>query len=132
MQPRHPLYLLEAKLGCSPFDGALRLAGTLELAGVELSLDRRRLDAITKAATNYLREWKPAKSRLEWAGLRPLAPDGLPYIGRVPGSRGVYAATGHAMLGVTLGPATGEALVPLVLDDVVPPQLEPFRLDRHV
>jgi len=131
IRPRHPLYLLEAKLGCSPYDDGVRLAGTLELAGVELSLNRRRLDAITRAAASYLREWKPAGPELEWAGLRPLAPDGLPYIGSVPGSPGVYAATGHAMLGVTLGPATGEALVPLVLEDVLPPELEPFRLDRR-
>jgi D-amino-acid dehydrogenase len=132
LRPRHPLYLLEAKLGCSPFEGAVRLAGTLELAGLELSLNRRRLEAITRAAASYLREWTPAGPELEWAGLRPLAPDGLPYIGRVPGTPGVYAATGHGMLGVTLGPATGEALVPLVLEDVVPPELEPFRLDRRL
>ncbi len=131
VQPQHPLYLLEAKLGCSPFDGVIRLAGTLELAGLELSLNRRRLDAITQAATSYLREWRPAEPQLEWAGLRPLSPDGLPYIGRVPGAPGAFAATGHGMLGVTLGPATGEALVPLVLDDAPAPQLEPFRLDRR-
>jgi D-amino-acid dehydrogenase len=132
LRPRHPLYLLEAKLGCSPFEGAVRLAGTLELAGLELSLNRRRLEAITRAAASYLRDWTPAGPKLEWAGLRPLAPDGLPYIGRVPGAPGVYAATGHGMLGVTLGPATGEALVPLVLEDVVPPELEPFSLDRQL
>ena len=130
-RPLHPLYLLEARLGCSPFEGAIRLAGTLELAGIELSLNRRRLQAITRAAAKYLSEWTPVEPELEWAGLRPLAPDGLPFIGRVPGSPGVFAATGHAMLGVTLGPATGEALVPLVLEDAVPPEVEPFRLDRR-
>jgi D-amino-acid dehydrogenase len=130
VRPRHPLYLLEAKLGCSPYDNGVRVAGTLELAGVELSLNQRRLDALSRAAAYYLREWRPKEPEFRWAGLRPLAPDGLPYIGRVPGAPGVYAATGHGMLGITLGPATGEALVPLVLEDVVPAELEPFRLDR--
>jgi D-amino-acid dehydrogenase len=129
-RPRHALYMLEAKVGCSPFQGAVRLAGTLELAGIDLSLNRRRIAAVVRAASTYLRDWQPEGVELEWAGLRPLMPDGLPVIGAVPGHDGLYVATGHGMLGVTLAPATAAALTPLILEGRLPPVLEPFRADR--
>jgi D-amino-acid dehydrogenase len=129
-KPRLPLYFGEAKVGCSPFDGGVRLAGTLELAGIDLSVDRRRLDAVARSASTYLRDWRPVRPQLEWAGLRPLPADSLPLIGRAPGHPGLFVATGHGLLGVTLAPATGAALVPLVLEDRLVPELEPLRLDR--
>jgi D-amino-acid dehydrogenase len=129
-RPRHALYMLEAKVGCSPFQGAVRLAGTLELAGIDLSLNRRRIGAVVRTASTYLRDWQPEGVELEWAGLRPLMPDGLPVIGAVPGHDGLYVATGHGMLGVTLAPATAAALAPLILEGRLPPVLEPFRADR--
>lgn len=129
--PRLPLYLTEAKIGVSPFDGGVRIAGTLELAGIDLSVNRRRVDALVAHASGYLRSWRPEGARVDWAGLRPVAPDGLPYIGAVPGHPGLFAATGHAMLGVTLAPATGEALAPLVLGEDEPEVLRAFALDRR-
>ena len=128
--PRYPLYLAEAKVGCSPFARGVRLAGTLELAGLDLTIDRRRLAAVAGAAGDYLRDWRPSSPELEWAGLRPLPADSLPLIGRAPGQDGLYVATGHGMLGITLAPATGAALAPLVLDDRLVPELVPMRLDR--
>jgi D-amino-acid dehydrogenase len=126
---RHAVMLHEAKVGCSPFSNAFRLAGTLELAGDNLALDRRRLDAIAAAARRYLGLALPT-GWVEWAGMRPLLPDGLPAIGRVPTADGVFVATGHAMLGVTLAAATADALAPLVLEDTEPELLRPFRADR--
>jgi len=125
---QHAVMLHEAKVGCSPFAGGLRLAGTLELSGENLTLNRRRLNSIADAARRYF--GFALAGSLEWAGLRPLLPDGLPAIGRVPTADGVFVATGHAMLGVTLAPATAEALAPLVLEDRELPVLAPFRVDR--
>jgi D-amino-acid dehydrogenase len=129
--PRRPLYMTEAKLGASPFaDGTLRLAGTLELAGIDLTVTRARVDAVVRAATRYLRDGRPSANRVDWAGLRPLAPDGVPIVGEA--RPGLYVATGHAMLGITLAPATGEALAPLVLgerDGRWLDGLEPARFD---
>lgn len=129
-RPTRPLYLGEAKVGCSPYDGGVRLAGTLELAGIDLSIDRRRLAAVARAPEAYMKDWRPADPELEWAGLRPIPADTLPLIGAVPGREGLFVATGHAMLGVTLAPATGAALAPLVLENRLLPELAPFRLDR--
>ena len=112
--PKVPLYLTEAKIGASPFDdGSLRLAGTLELTGIDLGINARRIEAVVRGAQEYLRAWQPVGGRADWAGLRPMAPDGLPILGEV--RPGLFVATGHSMLGITLAPATGEALAPAVL-----------------
>jgi D-amino-acid dehydrogenase len=84
---QHAVMLHEARVGCSPYAGGLRLAGTLELAGESLVLNRRRLDAIADAGRRYL-DFTVTPGSIEWAGLRPLLPDGLPVIGRVPDADG--------------------------------------------
>jgi D-amino-acid dehydrogenase len=121
--PRRPLYLTEAKVGLSPFDEAVRLAGTLELTGVDLSINARRLEAILRSPSGYLRDWRPEMPRVDWAGLRPLAPDGVPIVGAVPGRDGLYVATAHAMLGITLAPSTGHSLARTILEGSADPAL---------
>ena len=129
---RHPLYLTEAKVGASPFEGGqVRVAGTLELAGIDLGLNRRRVDAVIAGAQGYLPGWRPQEGRREWAGLRPLTADGVPIAGEA--RPGLFVATGHAMLGVTLAPSTGEALAPAVLGEAPPAALaglSPLRFGR--
>lgn len=129
-----PVYMLESKVGASPFDGGLRLAGTLELGARDLRLNDRRLRSLEEAGGKYLRGWEPGCLRVRWAGFRPLLPDGLPVIGEVPGHDGLFVATGHGMLGVTLAPATADVLAPAVLDGRTSLELAPFsaaRFDRR-
>jgi D-amino-acid dehydrogenase len=130
VRPRRPLYLLEAKVGVSPFDGGLRFAGTLELGSPDTSIDARRLQALDVAATRYLKGWQASPGRAGWAGMRPLLPDGLPAIGPVPGHDGLFVATGHSMLGITLAPATAEILAPAVLSGRPALDLAPFSVAR--
>ena len=56
-----------------------------------------------------------------WAGLRPVSPDGVPYLGPVPGLTNLLAATGHAMMGLSLGPVSGRLVADLLAGDA------PFR-----
>jgi D-amino-acid dehydrogenase len=108
LMPRRPLYLTEAKVGCTPIAGRMRIAGTMELAGLDASVAARRIDAIARSAQRFLAS--PVQPRSdEWAGLRPMVPDGLPVIGPA-GPAGLWLATAHSMLGVTLGPTTGRVL----------------------
>lgn len=108
---RQALYLHDDRVAGSPYDGRIRLSGTMELTGLDMSVSTRRVSAIARAAGRSLRGWPPGATPFRVsAGLRPLTPDGLPVIGPVPGAPGVWVASGHSMLGVTLGPATGEAL----------------------
>jgi D-amino-acid dehydrogenase len=121
-----PLYLGEAKVGGSPFDGATRFAGTMELSGVNEILDRRRLAGIRAGIGRYLREPVAEDEGIEWVGMRPLTPDGLPLLGHVPGYRNLLVATGHAMLGITMAPVTGELMADLITEAEPPAALAPF------
>jgi D-amino-acid dehydrogenase len=132
--PRHALYLAEAKLGLSPFDGGVRIAGVFELGARDTDAPRDAGARLMAAARPYLAGWCPeADAPVEaWAGLRPSTPDGLPLIGALPGVEGVYVASGHGMLGVTLAPATAALLAPLVLEDRAAPELAPFDPGRKL
>jgi D-amino-acid dehydrogenase len=126
--PRHALYLAEAKLGLSPFVGGVRIAGVFELGARDAEAPRDAGARLLAAARPYLTGWRPEADACvqAWAGLRPSTPDGLPLIGALPGLDGVYVASGHGMLGVTLAPATAALLAPLVLEDRAAPELAPF------
>jgi D-amino-acid dehydrogenase len=131
--PRHALYLAEAKLGLSPFHGGVRVAGVFELGARSADAAPGVGERLLAAARPYLAGWKPvADAPVEtWAGLRPATPDGLPLIGALPGLDGVFLATGHGMLGVTLAPATADLLAALVLEGRAAPELAPFDPARH-
>jgi D-amino-acid dehydrogenase len=107
--PRRPVYLTEAKVGCTPLGQRLRLAGTMELSGIDTRIERHRVDAIARSARPFLGDVAAGARQDEWTGLRPMVPDGLPVIGPA-GPEGLWLATGHSMLGVTLGPTTGRVL----------------------
>ena len=82
---QRPLYLEEARLAVTPFDGGYRLAGTMELSGVNERLVAERLSAIRHSARRYLTLSAEDVTGVEWVGMRPLAPDGLPVMGALPG-----------------------------------------------
>jgi D-amino-acid dehydrogenase len=102
----------------------------MELSGINTTLDRRRIVGIRKGIGRYLRMSVGPAEGTEWVGMRPLTPDGLPMLGRVPGFANAYLATGHAMLGVTLAPVTGEAMADLMVTGVPGPVLAPFEPGR--
>jgi D-amino-acid dehydrogenase len=114
--PRGALYLEAPRVAISAFDDAVRISGGLELGARRLDLSHRRLAAITAAAARALPGWAIPSAGADWAGMRSLSPDGLPYIGPIPGAGGVHVATGHATLGITLAPLTAEMLADLMLE----------------
>jgi D-amino-acid dehydrogenase len=129
--PKHALYLSEGKVGTSTFDGdLLRIAGIFDLTGIDETPKRKRIDAIVRSSAVFLRDWEPEEIELEWAGLRPYPSDGLPVIGPVPEREGLYVATGHGRMGITLGPITGKLMAQVILEGASPRELEPFRIER--
>lgn len=106
----------ETSVFCTPMGDFTRLAGTLEFSGVNHELRRSRLEQLTTAAKRYVDGVGDGPARSEWCGLRPCTPDGMPFIGPVPGQDGLFVATGHAMLGLTLGPVTGQMISEQVLE----------------
>lgn len=130
--PRHALKMYEDMVACSPFGDALRLSGTFDLGRRDDVLNRRRLNMVTRRGLTYLEDWRPTDVELEWVGHRPTTVDDLPIIGSVPGHEGLYLATGHGTLGVTLGPLTGALAARELCGRGDQELLAPFRLDRFV
>ncbi len=124
---RVPIHLHEARVVVTPLDDRIRLAGTMELSGINHRLVPARIAAISRAGARSLRDWPAdASTAVAWTGMRPLTPDGLPVIGMVPGWTNFVVASGHAMLGLTLAPATGEAVADLLTTGRPPEVLQPF------
>ena len=115
--PEQPFMLSESRVAVTPMGDTLRIGGTLELAGMDLTINRRRVAAILGAVPRYLPSFDAGSHEIveTWCGLRPCTPDGLPFLGRAPGIPNLIVAAGHAMIGVSLGPVTGK-LVRQILD----------------
>lgn len=128
--PQAPLYLSEAKVAVTPLRNALRLGGTLELSGMNLAINQRRVSAIRKAAEDYMVPMEAKGEPETWSGLRPCSPDGLPLIGRLKPFRNLLVATGHAMLGIHLAPITGKLIAQVACAQKPDVELTPFRVDR--
>jgi len=126
---RRATYLAESRIACTPFHGSLRLAGTMEFSGLDAPLDPRRFDAIRRGADQYLNGWRGGIEH-EWAGPRPVTPDGLPVIGRTDRYQNLSIASGHAMLGVTLAPSTAIAVADLLCEGKSRYDLAAFRPSR--
>lgn len=126
------VYLSESRVALSPFKGALRIAGTMELSGVNLELREARIEAMLKNARRYLRFLGDGPVSEKWVGMRPMLPDGLPAIGQIPTMENLFIASGHAMLGVTLGPTTATAIAELMVNKKSPYDLSSFRPDRFI
>ena len=105
--PKIPILIPERRVIITPLDSRLRFAGTLELAGYDLSLNETRCKAVVRAAREVLGSTFEMRNEEPWCGLRPVLPNGLPFIDWAPGVKGLFIATGHAMLGFTQSPITG-------------------------
>lgn len=113
--PEIPLILEEAKIAVTPLGDTLRLAGTLELAGLDLEINQQRVNAIQQNAQDYLNLDLDQQPLVEiWRGLRPCTPDGLPVIGHSSSVKNLIIASGHCMLGVSQAPMTGKLVADLV------------------
>jgi D-amino-acid dehydrogenase len=131
--PVHCAILSEGRVAVTPMGRSLRFAGTMELAGIDRTVHPARVRGIIRSVSEYLPDFSdedfagiPA-----WSGLRPCSPDGLPYVGRVARCSNLLVGTGHAMVGVSLGPITGRLLAEMLSGE--PPSIDVRALspDRH-
>ena len=104
----------------------------MEICGEDLSVNERRVRGIIKAACRVFPGLRPGEFEgvRRWAGLRPCSPDGLPYLGRVEGTERVLVASGHAMLGLSLGPITGKLIAEIVSGRPATVPVEQLAVDR--
>lgn len=127
--PTGPIYLPAQRIACTPLGARLRIAGMMEFRAPDAPLDRRRVQAIVDAATPFLQGVDLGERHDEWVGSRPCTPDGLPVVGPTSSPR-VFAAGGHGMWGIVLGPLTGRLLADAVVTGRVPGELHAFRPTR--
>ncbi len=123
-----PAILLEAKVAVTPMKGFTRFAGTMEFSGINATIRKERVQAIAKAANHFYPEIEINATEIEKAksGMRPVSPDGLPFIGRCPEIQNLTFATGHAMMGWSLGPATGKLVTEVIDGKKTSMDISPF------
>jgi D-amino-acid dehydrogenase len=128
--PSVPLLMPETRVIVTPLGDRIRFGGTLELTGLDLSLNETRYKAVIRGARDVLKHPFEMKNEESWCGLRPVLPDGLPIIDRVPHIDGLIMATGHAMLGFTQSPATGKVVAEIADRQTPSVLIKAFRFGR--
>ena len=122
----------EARIAVTPMGQTLRIGGTMEISGLNERINPARVRGIIKAVPHYYPEFQ-ARDFADippWRGLRPCSPDGLPYIGRPARHRNLVVATGHAMMGLSLGPITGRLVSNLLTNEPTQIDLTLLNPDR--
>ncbi|HEX7321889.1 MAG TPA: FAD-dependent oxidoreductase [Mycobacterium sp.] len=124
-----PIYLPDARVACTPLDGKLRVAGTMEFRDPDAPVAAARVEAIVNATRPLLDGVRWAERDEVWVGPRPVSPDGRPLVGEVL-PRAIYVAGGHGMWGMTHGPVTGRLLAEQITtgkQSAVLRELDPLR-----
>jgi D-amino-acid dehydrogenase len=128
----HPAILVDDRTAMTPMGKDLRMGGTMEISGINNRILIKRVEAIFKAAKNYypgLNVNFPATEKI-WSGLRPLSPDGLPYIGRNEKYNNLTIAGGHAMLGLSLAAGTGKLVEEIISRKATSIDITAFNVQR--
>ncbi|MBO3115710.1 FAD-dependent oxidoreductase [Winogradskyella sp. DF17] len=128
-----PAILAESKVAVTPMNGFTRFAGTMEIAGINHNINKVRVDAIADAVERYYPNIElTSEDRANSAcGLRPVSPDGLPYIGKSSKCKNLTIATGHAMMGWSMGTATGLLVNEIISKKKTSLPLEAFHPERR-
>jgi len=123
-----PAILAEAKAAVTPMNGFTRFAGTMEIAGINSKISIKRVEAIANATKRYYPDIELTKEEKDnvACGLRPVSPDGLPYIGKSSKCENLTIATGHAMMGWSMGTATGK-----LVSEIISGQKTSLKIDAY-
>ena len=127
--PRIPVASAEGKYFATPMEGGLRIAGTVELAGLDAPPNFHRADALLEKAKRVLPGLQAAKIE-RWMGHRPSLPDSMPVIGRSPRAVNAFFAFGHGHVGLTAAAPTGEIIADLVAGREPFMNIAPFAAER--
>jgi D-amino-acid dehydrogenase len=127
-----PALLCEARVAITPMNGQIRYGGTMELAKMNDKVNLKRVEGILESIPKYFTNLKPKMPQVDkiWYGFRPASPDGLPYIGRNTRLSNLVIATGHGMMGLGLGPATGLLVSQLINETKPTMNLQAFNPSR--
>jgi D-amino-acid dehydrogenase len=129
---RIPSIFLEARVAVTPMGNTLRFGGTMEITGLDHRINMNRVRGIVEAIPKYYPDMNVSMPQKEnvWHGLRPCSPDGLPYIGRSAKISNLVIATGHSMMGLSLGPGTGKLVSEILGGDATSIAITAFNPER--
>jgi D-amino-acid dehydrogenase len=132
-KPRICAIFTESRVAVTPMGDSLRFGGTMEIAGLSDSINAGRVQGIIDSIPRYYPDFTSADFAgiQPWHGLRPCSPDGLPYLGRTAAFKNLTIASGHAMLGLSLGPATGTIVSQLLSGEPASQDLSLLSPDRY-
>jgi D-amino-acid dehydrogenase len=128
---RIPSLLLESRVAVTPMGRSLRFGGTMEIGGINHDVNPNRVRGIVAAIPKYYPEMKVGYPSKVWSGLRPCSPDGLPFVGRTISPENLVVATGHSMMGMSMGPATGETVRDIIDGKKPEADINLFSPDRY-
>ncbi len=129
---KYPAILVDGRCAITPWGHQLRIGGTMELSGLNNKVLIKRMQGIYDSAKDFypgLQINLPPADKI-WNGLRPVTPDGLPFIGRTSGLDNVIIAGGHAMLGISEGTGTGKIVTQLISNEDPAINIHPFNPGR--
>ncbi len=129
----HPAILVDKRVAMTPMGEDLRMGGTMEISGINKNILIKRAQAIYNGATNYYPNLGlefPSVDKI-WSGLRPVTPDGLPYIGRNSKYKNLILAGGHAMLGLSLAAGTGKLVEEIISKKATSIDISAFNVERY-
>lgn len=129
----YPAILVEGRVAITPMDGnKIRFGGTMEITATSTPPRISRVQGILNSVKKFLPDFQIPVPPIEkvWYGYRPCSPDGLPYIGRLRNWENCIVATGHAMIGLSLGAGTGKLVSELANEAPPSMDLTPFRVER--
>ncbi|MEN9686608.1 MAG: hypothetical protein RLZZ28_2394, partial [Bacteroidota bacterium] len=129
----HPAVLVEGRVALTPMDGnKMRFGGTMEITSTNTPPRMNRVAGVLKAVERFFPEFIIAMPKAEnvWYGYRPCSADGLPYIGRNDKWKNVVMATGHAMVGLSLGAGTGKLVNEIINEEKLSIDIAAFDPNR--
>ncbi len=127
--PRVPLVITYRKMAITNLGKRLRLAGSAEFAGFDLTPNPRRGQMLLDALAEHFPAYPRTKPPEHWAGLRPVVPDGRPVLGATP-VKNLFVDTGHGQLGWTLSCGSAKAIAALMDGKAPEIDLKDFAFDR--
>jgi len=128
--PKRPIVLRERSVCVTAWGSGFRLGSTMEFSGYDDTLNPRRLAALERGAAEYLHQPVGPELREQWYGWRPMSVDDVPIIGAVPNRDGLWLATGHGMMGVSMSVATGQLVADLIAGRETAVDPMPYRPER--
>ena len=116
--------------GVTPMEHGLRVAGTVEIAGLDAPPDERRAKVLLEHVRRHVPRRRRAEDHRFWMGFRPSTPDSLPILGQAPGRPGLFLVFGHGHFGMTGGPPSARAVARLITGDTPGLDLAPYAPTR--